>query len=310
MALPIARRFGVVLLLLVGGCAVGTGERARLAEPSAAPVERIKRDRPVVALALGSGGARGFAHVGVIKSLEAAGIPVDIVVGASSGAVVAALYAGGYSAAELNEIAAGLDSSDLIDISPFDGFRVRGERLAEFVTQSLRHRPIEALPRALAVVATDVQTGAMTVFNRGDPGPAVRASSSVPRLFVAPVIGGREYLDGGLVSPVPVKLARAMGADIVIAVDISRLGAARSRPAVAAPGTAGAGSRAARAALLDAELAQATVVIRPQITRTGLLDFEHKDASLLAGEIAARAVLPTLERALAAAARTRAAALP
>jgi len=305
----VARCFGVIALLLAGGCALGPGEGARVAEPSTAPIARVQRDRPVVALALGSGGARGFAHVGVIKSLEAAGIPIDIVVGASSGAVVAALYAGGYSASQLDELAARLETSDLIDVSPFDGFRVRGERLAQFVTESLQHRPMEGLPKAFAVVATDAQTGAMVVFNRGNPGPAVRASSSVPRLFVPPVIGGREYLDGGLVSPVPVKLARAMGADIVIAVDISRVGAARTAANPPAAGAAGTASRSARRALLDAELAEASVVIRPQLARSGLLDFEQKAASLAAGEDAARAMLPALERAIAAAAQLRAAAI-
>jgi len=293
------------MLLLSGGCALGPGERARVAEPSAAPIERLERDRPVIALALGSGGARGFAHVGVIKALEAAGIPIDIVVGSSSRAVVAALYAGGYNAAQLDAMAARLDTSDLIDMSPFDGFRVRGERLAQFVTESLNHRPIEALPKPFAVVATDARTGAMVVFNRGDAGSAVRASSSVPRLFVPPVIGGREYLDGGLVSPVPVKLARAMGADIVIAVDISRVGAIQGASARPGAGAASnSSSRSARRLLLDAELAQASVVIRPQLQRSGLLDFEQKETSLAAGESAARAVLPALEQAIAAVART------
>ncbi len=295
----------VVLLSAVAGCALDPGTGSRLPEPSTGPVERLKRDRPVVALALGSGGARGFAHVGVIKVLEAAGIPIDIVVGSSSGAVVAALYAGGYSAEQLGAIAHRLDTSDLIDVSPFDGFRVRGERLARFVTETLDYRPMEGLQRAFAVVTTDAQSGSLTVFNRGNPGLAVRASSSVPRLFVAPVIGGREYLDGGLVSPVPVKLALAMGADIVIAVDISRVGAARSAPVSSGAGQSGAASRSSRRILLDAELALASVVIRPRLPRSGLLDFDQKDLSIAAGEDAARTVLPALEQALASAAHAR-----
>jgi NTE family protein len=217
--------------------------------------------------------------------------------------VVAALYAGGFSAEQLEAIAGEVAESDLIDVSLFDGFKVRGERLASFVTRTLKHRPIEALPRAFAVVATEAETGAMTVFNRGDPGLAVRASSSVPRLFVPPTIGGRQYIDGGMVSPVPVKLARAMGADIVIAVDVSRVGAATARKGQARPNSAPASSspwsRASRRVLLDAELAQASVVIRPRLTRTGMLDFEQKREHLIAGEEAAREVLPALLEAIA-----------
>jgi NTE family protein len=294
----------IALAVLLSGCAGSLADKLPLPEPTSAAIERVRLDRPVIALALGSGGARGFAHIGVIKVLEAAGIRPDIVVGASSGAVVAALYAGGFSAAQLEALARDVDEADLIDVSLFDGFRIRGERLARFVTQSLEYRSMEALPRAFAVVATDAETGRMMVFNRGDPGLAVRASSSVPRMFVPPTINGRQYLDGGLVSPVPVKLARAMGADIVIAVDISRVGAATNRaaPASGAP-TNAAWSRSSRRVLLEAELAQANVVIRPLLERTGMLDFEHKSEQLAAGEAAARQTLAALHQAIAALAR-------
>jgi len=294
-----ALRFAFVLLL--AGCSGLVADRAALPEPSTAAIQPLRLERPVIALALGSGGSRGFAHVGVIKALEAAGIKPDIVVGSSSGAVVAALYAAGFTGQELETIASEVDEADLIDVSLFDGFRVLGERLARFVTDSLKHRPIEALPRTLAVVATDAETGKMKVFNRGDPGLAVRASSSVPRLFVPPTIGGRQYIDGGIVSPVPVKLARAMGADIVIAVDVSRLGATALRPATSAttPSATPTGFRSSRRVLLDEELELATVVIRPSLVRTGMLDFERKLQHLAAGEDAAREWVPALMHAIA-----------
>jgi NTE family protein len=293
----------VLLIVSLAGCAGTLADSSPLPEPSAAPIRPVLAPRPIVALALGGGGARGFAHVGVIKTLESAGIRPDIVVGSSSGSIVAALYAAGMSAAQLEAVADQVDPADLIDVNILDGFRVRGERLAHFVKESLGYRPMEALPRAFAVVATDAETGRMKVFNRGDPGLAVRASSSVPRLFVPPVIAGREYVDGGLVSPVPVKLARRMGADIVIAVDISRIGAAVNRVplAGAAEETVRPWSRAARLALLNAELAEATVVIRPVFARGGLLDFGQKDEQLLAGEQAAERELPELRRVMAAA---------
>lgn len=303
------RALVVVLAVSVAACAgPDARERAGLQEPTQAVIVPLKRNTPVVALALGSGGSRGFAHVGVIKALEAAGIDADIVVGSSSGSIVAALYAGGLPASQLESIAVGLEESDLIDLSLFDGMRVRGERIADFVRERLDRRPIERLDRAFAVVATDAQTGALTVFNRGDPGLAVRASSTVPRMFVPPVIAGREYLDGGLSSPVPVSVARAMGADVVIAVDVSRLGASAARPAPAAgaPSSAnGAYSRGSRRLLLEAELARADVVIRPPVPRTRILDFDQKLESIAAGEAAARSVLPAVREAVARAEQLR-----
>src|SRR5262245_62111294 len=114
----------IAFALLLGGCSGLLADKSRLPEPSTAAIEPIRSERPVIALALGSGGSRGFAHVGVIKALEEAGIKPDIVVGSSSGAIVAALYAGGFSAQRLEAIAADVDESDLIDVSLFDGFRI------------------------------------------------------------------------------------------------------------------------------------------------------------------------------------------
>ena len=292
---------GIALGLFLSGCTSLVADKNALPQPSTAAIEPLRSERAIVALALGSGGSRGFAHVGVIKALEAQGIKPEIVVGTSSGAIVAALYAAGLSGEQLEAVAARVDESDLIDVSVFDGFRILGERLAHFVTDSLNQRPIEALPRAFAVVATDAETGNMTVFNRGDPGLAVRASASVPRMFVPPTIRGRQYIDGGISSPVPVKLARAMGADIVIAVDVSRLSAASTQAVPAASqSTTSSWTRTSRRTLLEAELEHATVVIRPSLVRTHMLDFERKLQHLAAGEEATRQVMPALNQAIAA----------
>ena len=132
------------------------------------------------------------------------------------------------------------------------------------MNRSVGHRGIEALARRFAVVATEAQSGAMTVFTRGETGLAVRASSTVPKLFVPPVINGKEYLDGGLSSRVPSTVARRMGADVVIAVDISR----------------GRG-------VTEADQQATDVVIRPVVPRTRMLDFTQKRASIAAGEAAA-----------------------
>jgi NTE family protein len=259
----------------------------RMEPPSARAIVPLKAERPLIALALGGGGARGFAHVGVIKALEAAGIRPDIVTGSSSGAIVAALYAAGLSGVELERMAVDLDQGALIDFSLFGSGWVRGEALQDYVNQAVGNVPMEKLLKPFAVVATHAKTGEMVVFNTGDTGLAVRASSSVPDLFIPPVIDGVPYLDGGLTNPVPVRVAKAMGADIVIAVDLTRY--SRSQ------------------ALAMEDLRAADIVIRPMTVRTRLLDFTAKLQNMTAGEDAARELAPEISRAITAAQRERAA---
>ncbi len=287
-----------VLAVLLGACSLLPAEYDGVRAPHHAAIAPLKSERPLIALALGGGGTRGFAHIGVIKALEEGGIVPDIVTGASSGAVVAALYAGGHGPAELERIALGMEQGDLVDFVLFGSGWVRGEALQEFVSRAVDGRPIEKLAKAFAVVATEAKSRRMTVFNRGDTGLAVRASVSVPNLFIPPLIRGQEYLDGGLTSPVPVKLARAMGADIVIAVDVSWF--AQSRNA-ASDGMAHHG-RSGRYALLSEELDQADAVVTPRTVYTRLLDFENKVANIAAGEAAGREALAKVRDAIARAA--------
>jgi NTE family protein len=263
--------------------------------PSEAAIVPLRSDRPVIALVLGSGGARGFAHVGVIKALEEGGIEADIVTGASSGAVVAALYASGYRAGRIERIALEVEQGELVDLVAIGKGWVKGEALQEFVNRMVEDQPIERLPRRFAVVATAAKSGRLTVFNRGNTGIAVRASASVPNVFVPPVINGEEYLDGGLLSPVPVKLARTMGADVVIAVDVSWFAQARN---AAGTGMSQYG-RSGRYALLTDELEAADVVVTPQTVRTRLLDFDRKTENILAGETAGREALAAIRERIA-----------
>ncbi|HXL75600.1 MAG TPA: patatin-like phospholipase family protein [Burkholderiales bacterium] len=275
----------IALLALLSAC-------ANLPDKSAAPPAA-----PKIALALGGGAARGFAHVGVIKALEAQGIVPDIIVGTSAGSVVAALYAGGANGFELQKLALSMEDGSVSDwVLPDRGF-IRGEALQNFVNKALANRPMNALPRKLAVVATELQTGEMTVLRSGDVGLAVRASSSVPGVFQPVRIGGREFVDGGLVSPVPAKVARDMGADLVIAVDIS------SKP-----------KNAKVSSMIDVllqtftimsttvaqyELGQADVVIRPDVGSIGGTDFQSKHLAILEGEKAAAEKMEQIRAALA-----------
>jgi len=288
----------LALAALLAACAWDSAFQRSVAAPGEAVIVPLRSQRPLVALALGGGGTRGFAHVGVIKALEEAGVVPDIITGSSSGAIIAALYAAGRSGRELETIALELTRDDLVDVNLFGPGWVRGEALQAFVNRMVGDLPIERLARPFAVIATAAKDGRMAVFNRGDTGIAVRASASVPNLFVPPTINGEEYVDGGLVSPVPVRVARAMGADVVIAVDVSWFAQARNR--------AGAGmeeyGRRGRYAILAEELELADVVVSPRTAPARMLDFDHKEANIAAGSQAAREVLPRVQAAIARAA--------
>jgi len=219
--------------------------------------------------------------------------------------VVAALYASGRQARELEEIALRLERGDLVDYVLFGNGWVKGEALQEFVNRMVNGQPIERLARPFAVIATEARSGRMVVFNRGDTGVAVRASASVPRIFVPPVINGEEYVDGGLSSPVPVKVARAMGADVVIAVDVSWFAQSRS----GSPDEMARYSRSERYVRYGDELDGADVVIVPRTVRTRMLDFDQKENNIAAGEAAGREAMPRLREALVRAAASKQARL-
>jgi len=253
---------------------------------------------PRIGLALGGGAARGFAHIGVIQVLEAAGIQPDLVVGTSAGSLVAALYASGKNGAELETLALTMDEGAITDWSfPSRGV-IRGEALARFVRQHTGNLPIERLARPLGVVATDLDTGAGVLFQRGDTGTAVRASSSVPAVFQPVTIGGREYVDGGLVSPVPVRYARQMGAELVLAVDISSPpeGNATSDVMKLLLQTFAIMGRS----INQFELRQADLVVRPGMTGLSSADFTSRVRAIRAGREAATALLPELRARIAA----------
>jgi NTE family protein len=244
-------------------------------------------------LALGSGGARGFAHIGVIKALEANGIKIDIVVGTSAGSVVGALYAAGYKSAEIEQIAIDLDQDRLRDTDLSTRGYIRGEQLQDFINRELKNRSIEQLDKPFVAVATQLDTGNAVTFNRGNTGKAVRASSSIPGVYYPVQIGEHEYVDGDLKSPVPVNVARAMGADIVIAVDISQQ--PQDQPyAQDIIDILKQSLRIMRQSVLVHELDAAQIVIRPDIGRTPAINEESKIRLIKKGEDATIAMLPQI----------------
>jgi NTE family protein len=298
---PRMRIVSLLALLLLAACSLLPTDYNGARAPRQDAIVPLKSERPLVALALGGGGTRGYAHIGVIKALEDAGVVPDIVTGSSAGAVVAALYAGGHGAADLERIALETGEGELLDFVLFGDGWIRGEALADFVNRLVHDRPIERLAKPFAVVATAARSGRMTVFNGGDTGAAVRASASVPNLFIPPVINGETYVDGGLTSPVPVKLARAMGADVVIAVDVSWFSQARS---AGGDGMAQHG-RSRRYPLLVTELDAADVVLAPRTVPARMLDFGHKKTNIEAGALAGREALPQLRELIARAATAK-----
>lgn len=287
-----ARSLFLLLTLALTGCAPWRKP------PPVAPPPPVSR-KLVIGLALGGGAAKGFAHIGVIKMLEASGIHPDVVAGTSAGSVVGALYASGMDAFAMQQAAIALDQASLRDVRLFGGGLVQGQKLQDYIDGQVRQRPIERLRLPFAAVATDLASGQRTVFTRGDTGQAVRASCSVPGVFEPALIGGRRYVDGGVVSPVPVDAARQLGADFVIAVDIS----ARSDGSLPTDmlGIVGRSVVIMGQHLGAQELARADVVVRPQVNAIGATDFEQRDRAIMEGERAALAAIPLIRTRLAAA---------
>ena len=250
-----------------------------------------------IGIALGGGAAKGFAHIGVIKMLEANGFAPSVVAGTSAGSVVGALYASGMKAFELQEKAVALDEARIRDLQLSSGGLVLGQKLEDYVNEQVRRKPLEQLAKPFVAVATRLEDGERTVFARGNTGQAVRASSSVPGVFQPVTIGKYHYVDGGIVSPVPVDAARQLGADVVVAVDISNK--ARGQTPSHLLGALNQSIAIMGQKLGQAELARADITIRPQVLDMGPADFTQRASAIVEGEKAALAVMPQLRERVA-----------
>ena len=231
--------------------------------------------------------------------LEANGIKPVVVSGTSAGSVVGALYASGMDAYAMQEKAFELDESKIRDVSLFSGGVVKGQKLQDYVNELVGGRTIEKMQKPFAAVATRLEDGQRTVCVRGNTGQAVRASSSIPGVFEAVAIGKAHYVDGGVVSPVPVDAARELGADFVIAVDISSKADGIASP-TSMLGNVNQSIKIMGGKLGALELARADIVIRPKVNDIGPADFEQKNRAILEGERAAQAALPQIKAKLAA----------
>ena len=293
------RSLGISLLTLsLSACGLlggGSGSQT----PSRQPLTATRKPQAVIGLALGGGASKGFAHIGVIKVLEENNIPVKIVTGTSAGALVGSLYASGMNAPRLQREAENLQRADLVDLTLSTSGFIRGEKLQNYINRKVGNRPMQQFPIKFAAVATDFESGKPVVFNVGNAGQAVRASASIPNVFQPVVIGSRKYVDGGLSQPVPVSAAKKLGANFIIAVDISARPAKNVSQGMFSylDQTFNVMSQTA----LHQELGQANVVIKPQVLELGSIGgFDQKQRAIQLGEQAARAALPEIKRKLAA----------
>jgi len=245
-----------------------------------------------IALVLGAGVSKGFAHIGVLKILESNKIPIHMIVGTSVGSAVGSLYAYGYNAFQLQKMSFSIEKGDILDLTiPDNGF-IKGEKLEEFINKTLKNTPMEKLKIPFYAVATEIKDGQEVVFGKGNTGQAVRASCSIPGIFRPVKIVDKMYVDGGVVSPVAVDAAKRFGADIVIAVDIST-GVERTQPENTIE-TILQSLNVMYSKLASIQLCNADVVIKPKVGHIGSTDFSKRHEAILEGEKAALEALPQI----------------
>jgi NTE family protein len=250
-----------------------------------------------IALVLGAGASKGFAHIGVLKVLESNKIPVHMVVGTSAGSFVGSIYAYGYNAFQLQKMAISIEKGDIADLTVPDNGFIKGELLESYINRILKNTPMEKLRIPFYAVATNIQNGQEVVFGTGNTGRAVRASCSIPGIFRPVNISGQMYVDGGVVSPVAVDAARKMGADVIIAVDISA-DVDNTQPESTIE-TILQSINIMYSKIANIQLSKADVVIKPKVGYIGSADFSKRHEAILEGEKAALEALPKINAVIA-----------
>ncbi|RZT93751.1 patatin-like phospholipase family protein [Rivibacter subsaxonicus] len=284
------------LTALLSGCAAFDYREPDA--PGALTQLQPMQPKPQVALVLGSGGPRGYAHIGVLRVLEEAGIEPDLVVGSSVGALIGVFWASGLDAEQIDERSMQGGPLTLFDPNPFaDRGWIRGQKLQDYVNDSLGGRRLEDLPRRVIVVATRRDDKQPRFFANGNPGVAVRASGAMPGIISPVGIDGVEYEDADESLPVAVSVARSAGAGFVIAVDVSAR--AGSTPADAPASMRLRDQR--RRARIEPEVARADFLIHPDLPYWAGPRRSYFIESRAAGEATARERLPALRARVASA---------
>ena len=253
-----------------------------------------KNKKPIIALVLGSGGARGYAHIGVIEVLEKNGIHPDFIVGTSAGSIAGSIYASGKTAQQLKDIALNMQVNDVREFNiGLQGF-FDGSKVENYVNEQVDQKRLEDMKIPMYVVATELKHGNKVIFNKGSTGQAVRASISIPSMFVPVNISGRDYVDGGLVSPVPVNVARDLGADIIIAVDI--LAQPIHTETSNVWGMFNQNINIMQNRLAAEELKNADIVIQPDLReKIHIFDVKGREMTMQAGAVATQQKLNRIE---------------
>ncbi|MFC1915059.1 patatin-like phospholipase family protein [Chloroflexota bacterium] len=262
-----------------------------------------------IGLALGSGAARGLAHIGVLQVLEREGIPIDVIAGTSAGAAVGALYARGKDASQIAGLVADLNwkkIASLVDLAlPKTGF-IAGRKIKNLIASALGDIEFSDLKIPLACVATDMESGEEVVIEQGSVLAAIRASISLPVIFTVAKWQGRYLVDGGLVNPVPVSVVKKMGADFTIAVNVAPdIGEKEQRThkgrAAREPNIIHVIMQSLHIAtysLVRASLEEADIIIEPQVAHIPAGDFHQAEECILQGEIAAQEAIMQIKRRL------------
>lgn len=291
----------VVATMCILGCSTQSG---RPLAPSPRLLDDVRQShkttaiettgRPTLALVLGGGGLRGFAHLGVIRALEESGIEPDILVGTSAGALVGAAYASGLAVERIEEAAREVRIASLIDFTLSSSGLMRGDNIARWIDRLTGDVPIEHFPRRFGAVATDLKSGNALLFDKGNLGVAVQASAAVPGPNVPFAYQGGHLVDGGVSSLVPVRFARAMGADVVIAVDVLCDGPSDDGPSV--PAVLLQVGRLQSCMVAAQEKAEADVVISPAVRVSGMSNKEGQQEAIQAGYAATMAALKAIKK--------------
>ncbi|MBU9720463.1 MULTISPECIES: patatin-like phospholipase family protein [Bacillaceae] len=248
---------------------------------------------PKIGVALGSGGSKGFAHIGLLKVLEEEGIKVDFLSGSSMGALIGTLYGAGYKPKMLEKMAMQFRRKYFLDFTvPKMGF-IKGDKAKQLVRMLVKHKRLEDLHPPVSVVATDLMKGEKVVFNKGDIAKAVRASIAIPGIIVPETIDGKMYVDGGVIDRVPVSVVKEMGADIVIAVDVSFF---KEEPEIASIYDVIIQSMD----IMEKEMVryreiEADIMLRPILKNINSTEFTNVDDIIQQGEMAARKIITPLQ---------------
>ena len=289
------RLFGIpiIFMLVISSCTLKEVQPIQTPPPVQPPPVVQPPPKPAkIALVLGAGSSKGFAHIGVLKILETNKVPIHMIVGTSVGSAVGSLYAYGYNAFQLQKMSFSIEKGDILDLTiPDNGF-IKGEKLEEFINKTLKNTPMEKLKIPFYAVATEIKDGQEVVFGKGNTGQAVRASCSIPGIFRPVKIVDKMYVDGGVVSPVAVDAAKRFSADIVIAVDICT-GVERALPGNTIE-TILQSLNIMYSKLALVQVSQADVVIRPKVAHIGSADFSKRHEAILEGEKAAIEALPQI----------------